>query len=663
MYVLCTGVFSSGLDWRFAVASYLVESGGRGEGAGVCRPDDLPLAEHRPDRLKVLKWDRPGSRSAALLAEGQAVALYGYRDLRDVVVAWLRGEAGTFEELIERGDFVQRCLDSDRFWRSRQNVLVQAYETTVVKPVATILDIARHLRLWRWGPEEASYLARRFPPATDDGGPGTWRNVLTPPQREVLADLCGDWLIQRGYERDYRWVQEDEASMPFASTAPTSIQAQAPRLRVLVVNNLYPPGMVGGYELNCKHMSDTLRKRGHTVRVLVSRGNSPDPDEPHVRRVLKLAPVYDIEAAKSRSFAESRLVEAHSTLVCPANVRALIDEIQEFRPDVVYLWLLTGLGGLAIVATVQALGLPWVWQLGGEMPWRTRSTLSGPIRSLTRMASRWLQGHYLARSQIVVDENQKAGFSLQDTVDFVPCWVMGERTPPRAEYLQDGVLRVVQAGRVLAAKGCHLVVQAASLLRARRYTDFSIDFIGEVVDPRISEMIPNLGVQDNVRTRGYIPQEQLLRLYPDYDIFTFPTFPREAFGAAPLEAAGVGCVPVMSRICGIAEHFEDGLNCIKVDRNAEAIANTLANIMDGKVDLKRLGQAASDYVWREFHIDVIAPIVEGSLAAAAARPRAQTHEPRQLIRLADVADELIDRMIREAEPARTMSPAESGGRE
>ena len=64
-------------------------------------------------------------------------------------------------------------------------------------------------------------------------------------------------------------------------------------MRVLVLGNLYPPDVIGGYELGCKQAVDALRGRGHDVRVLTSAPRTPVRGEPHVARRLRLGEVWD----------------------------------------------------------------------------------------------------------------------------------------------------------------------------------------------------------------------------------------------------------------------------------------------------------------------------------------------------------------------------------
>ncbi len=140
-------------------------------------------------------------------------------------------------------------------------------------------------------------------------------------------------------------------------------------MKVLVVSNLYPPDFIGGYELGCRQVVDNLRGRSHEVRVLTSAPRTPVPAEPHVRRRFKLiVDQFNPYILAKRVPVSGHLAEAESLYINANNVFSLIEELEEFRPDVVYLWNLVGVGGLGLVGCLHHLHVPWVWHLMDCVP-------------------------------------------------------------------------------------------------------------------------------------------------------------------------------------------------------------------------------------------------------------------------------------------------------
>src|SRR5262245_61158299 len=60
-------------------------------------------------------------------------------------------------------------------------------------------------------------------------------------------------------------------------------------VRILTLSNLFPPHVLGGYELACRNVTVALRDRGHIVEVLASHAPMATPDDPPwLHRVLAL---------------------------------------------------------------------------------------------------------------------------------------------------------------------------------------------------------------------------------------------------------------------------------------------------------------------------------------------------------------------------------------
>ncbi len=153
-------------------------------------------------------------------------------------------------------------------------------------------------------------------------------------------------------------------------------------MKILVLSNLYPPDIIGGYELGCKQVVDTLRKNGHEVRVLTStpRVAVAAVDEPHVLRRLHLSDLWYNATRGASHPAVNKVWDVDSNWFSAHNVHALIQEVEAFRPDVVYPWMLLGLGGLGLLGCLEFLGVPWVWHLMDEVPVQLCST--GLLRNL-----------------------------------------------------------------------------------------------------------------------------------------------------------------------------------------------------------------------------------------------------------------------------------------
>ncbi len=423
-------------------------------------------------------------------------------------------------------------------------------------------------------------------------------------------------------------------------------------MKVLVLTNLYPPDVIGGYELGCRQAVEALRRLGHEVRVLTAAPRRPVPPEPGIRRTLRLTEIWSHYLFAKSHPVTAHLAQSESHRVNAANVHALLEELADFRPDVAYPWMLAGVGGLGLMGCLEYLRVPWVWHLMDDLPRLLCESAGRLVPGFVREFERHLGGgKYLACSRQLVDEIEAAGVPLGPDVEVIPNWVEGPIPPPRGRYLQDGRLRIAAAAGMIDRridKGIDLVIEAAALLKARGHGNFQVDVFGQVADPSFEELIHARNLSSCVTLRGPMAQAELVDLYSEYDLFAFPTRPREPFGFAALEAASRGCVPVMTAACGIAEWFVHGAHVLKAPRSAEAFARAFASVIEGTIDLAPIGRRLAAVVRRDFHIDALAPRIERALSEAGSRPRDGAGTPEDAYRLALLGERLAKVLIQES---------------
>jgi glycosyltransferase involved in cell wall biosynthesis len=344
----------------------------------------------------------------------------------------------------------------------------------------------------------------------------------------------------------------------------------------------------------------------------------------------------------------ARLRDAESRFVNAFNVHVLTTALEEFQPDVVYLCNLIGLGGLALVACLKYLKVPWVWQLGDNVPGTLCGNAAETFPALAGEFSRQIQGHFIVVSQQLNQQIKASGVTLQGEVEVIPNWIIGDRPPGRSTFYRGGTLRIMSAGQVSHHKGIEIIIEAAAQLRDAGYHDFVMDLYGKIYSDHFADAIRKHDLGGHVTLMGVRTQQELMDLYGDYDVLTFPTEEREPFGLVPLEAAARGCVPVITRRCGIAEWLVHGVHCLKAARTPGAFAHVFRTILEGRIALEPIARRAEAAAWRDFHIDAILPRIEGKLAAAARQSRDGGGTPAEAYRMARLAEQLARVLIQES---------------
>jgi hypothetical protein len=231
--------------WQYEVVAHLVEHHRGGRRVGYLTPEEYAGPRERDaasptdtgkEGWRVLKSHDGHDCFARAIAQGQAVAIYAYRDVRDVVFSLMHKRRLTFDQLLRQG-MIHQVLSNDRFWTRQPNLLIQRYDDILADPVAAVRDLAQHVGI-KPAPGEAERIAEEYSlaankartdalkrqleqrgvdlnatmnslicdPATllhwnhvRDGKSGSWFAEATPRQRYILHRLCGSWLRAHGY--------------------------------------------------------------------------------------------------------------------------------------------------------------------------------------------------------------------------------------------------------------------------------------------------------------------------------------------------------------------------------------------------------------------------------------------------------------------------------
>lgn len=420
-------------------------------------------------------------------------------------------------------------------------------------------------------------------------------------------------------------------------------------MKIIAVSNLYPPDGLGGYEMGCRQIVTALHEAGHEVTVLTAAPRKPiHADERHLLRTLRLADPY-APSARNGGHPQGRAHQLALAGCCDAyNVHRFVAELERLQPDLVYFWNLWGLGGISLIAATQLLGLPWRMHIMDAVPSQL-CNLTGSVRpELGRAFARLIRGRFFCCSRTVIDEIKSNGVPIGPSCDIVPNWVTTDGAPARSDWLIDCKLRIAFAGAVSLHKGADIVIEAAAQLKRDGFTRFQVDLFGPVVDPRFQAMINASRLQEHVTLQGSKPQQELWKMYEQYDLFAFPTLPREPFAFAPLEAAAHGCVPVIPHICGNAEWMLDGVDLFKTERTADGYARLFRRVIQGEIDLAKVGRQAVRQLLRDFHLKTIFPKIEAGLKQATAERRPAHASTHDIYRLALLAERSVRDMLQEA---------------
>lgn len=363
------------------------------------------------------------------------------------------------------------------------------------------------------------------------------------------------------------------------------------RLKILIVSNLLPPQVLGGYEIACYDIARGLRELGHDVRILTTpTAHKVTDDQSWVRRHLGLrtyAPLPDT------TYSVARFLQHESGVSRFENSRILLEELRDFRPDQTILFNLVGIGGIALIDVLQRVGAAWTFNLGDQVPVQLKAAGSAEILSIfgADAPDFFSAGNIIALSHGLVNEIESAGVQLGDDVAYIPRGVQVPQQPRTRPYQDAGVTRFMMASSLGAHKGIDAVIEAATQLQDLGER-FVVDIYGGGDVAHYEALAASSGVGDRIHFHGFADRATLVEAHLSSDVFLFPTEQREPFGIAPVEAAAAGCVPFITVGSGVSEWFVSGEQCLKIQRDPESVAAAMRSAIEGEIDLPAMGKAA-----------------------------------------------------------------------
>ncbi|WP_146077240.1 glycosyltransferase [Rathayibacter tritici] len=383
-------------------------------------------------------------------------------------------------------------------------------------------------------------------------------------------------------------------------------------MRLLFVSNLYPPQVLGGYEMTCARVAEAMASRGHTVRVLTTPTYlPPEPSGVELHRTLSLRTYFPLPRTGGEV---AQLMHHESAVSRFENTRILLEELREFAPTHVVAFNLLGLGGLALIDLLRTVEAPWMWNLGDRIPNALVDGLSERVLAVygAQAPDHFDRGEIVAVSRSLVDSIEAGGLRLGE-VEVIGRGVSvpSDSAEPR-HYREGGITRFTFAASLGEHKGVGLVLEAAAAL-AEETRDFRVDLYGDGDVACWSARAAEAGLAGVVEFHGATPHAEVLAAHGRADAFLFPTWAGEAFGVAPVEAAAAGAAPIVTAASGVAEFLIDGVDCIKITRSAPALLAAMRDVTTGAIDLEALGRRGREAARGPLSFERSVELIEASL--------------------------------------------------
>lgn len=382
-------------------------------------------------------------------------------------------------------------------------------------------------------------------------------------------------------------------------------------MRILFITNLFPPAVIGGFELECSQTASLLASWGHEVYILTSdyKCNSSSQKFPFpIKRSLKLFLPFEKPPTSSLRFKKWKIGKH--------NYAEAILAIEEFKPDVVFFWSPLRIGVMPARAAMEK-GIPIVWKIGDEV---LAGFVPSPLKLTPIGFYRWLFDHVIWRSNTIKGINFTYASCISETTKKN---LLKNGVPlDKAVIIHKGIIikqfpmkdnpgslsepiRLLYVGRLHPEKGVDTLIKAVNKAAKKSSQVLTLTIIGTGAENYCNEL-KNIADQGKavVNFVGFMPFDQLSSIYQSHDIFIFPTFGEEGQGSSYLEAMASGLPVIATNHGGHGELLFDGKNALIFPKgNVEALSNQILNLINDESLRKKLSEEGRRYVEKNLILD------------------------------------------------------------
>lgn len=394
-------------------------------------------------------------------------------------------------------------------------------------------------------------------------------------------------------------------------------------MRVLMLSWEYPPKIVGGIARHVEEIAWALADQGVEVHVVTCDFPGAATDEVyrgvHIHRVAPYSPtdnfihwVHQLNAAM-RDRAEELL--RGWTAGKQAMRKRGLDKAVVLHP---HDWL----AHFSAASLKHAYKLPMISTI--------HATEYGRNNGIHNDIQRYINGiewelSFESWRVIVCSDFMRGevGHALGvpwDKMDVIPNGVHAEKFefdfPPaeaatfRARFAAPHEKLIFFVGRMVREKGAHVLLEALPRVRAH-YPNAKLVIVGGGYRDHLVHQASQLGLTHQVFFTGFIPDEELLRLYKVIDVACFPSL-YEPFGIVALEAMAAGVPVVVSDAGGLREVVQHNVSgTVTYAGDPNSLAWGISEVLRDPAHARWMADNARGRVHDLFNWDRIATMTRG----------------------------------------------------
>lgn len=350
-------------------------------------------------------------------------------------------------------------------------------------------------------------------------------------------------------------------------------------MRILIVNSLYPPFVIGGAEVSSQKLAMELLRAGNEVSVLATGEVDIDEEDDGIkiyrRRFANIMSFWEFKHGISSKRLVFKLIDFYN----PLNKRAIIKVLKEVNPEVIHTNTIYGITPI-IWDCAFSLRIPIVQTLRdyyfmcpkANLLLKNKTVCKEPnavckvFRAFHRKKSLQVAA-VTAPSEFTLNRFLNDGYFknciskvIYNAIDYNT-----DRFWELARYRmssQSETMHVVYVGSFIETKGIHMLLK--TIEQCHEGMVFHFAGKGRLL-PEIQKTAEKVG---NIIIEGFLDETGLNELMSKMDLLVCPSIWDEPFGRVIIDAYK-SCVPVVGTNCGgIPELIEDRITGLIIEPNS-----------------------------------------------------------------------------------------------
>jgi len=393
-------------------------------------------------------------------------------------------------------------------------------------------------------------------------------------------------------------------------------------MRILVISELFPPDVLGGYELRCEETCSWLYQRGYQIAVLTTQSAHKADTHPFpVHRTLRKRPRGETPVtAPTWEHLYHALLDNY----------AFTHVLSQTNPDLIYVWKCSEISR-SLVPLVFQTPIPKLVDISAKW-FHKVATQHGPVyrlieqrdkeqsRTLKRRMAQSLPSLSLGlvprayafdwsgvRGYFTSHWNKRFHVERIPECNMFPVFYTGVDLvmfPFVQKHHLSDPLRLLYVGQICEEKGFLLLLDEISHIDSRPVVLTTIGaFASNREKGKIQSSIKALGLQDKISFLGSVPRTLLSTYYSQNDFTVFPSIWDEPFSRVPLESMACGTPCVSTDNPGSKELFNLNAPLILLGRASDSLANTIDAFAHDPAKYQRVSLAGRTFVAQSFRFD------------------------------------------------------------